>query len=388
MKDTQHAGSALDSMKPPRVAHLTTVHHARDPRIFWKQAISLSRAGFKVKLVARHDRAETVEGVEIVPLPPVRGRYRRVLLQRPAYRIARALKADLYHIHDPELLPLAYALKKRSAGSKIVYDMHENNFVQRTPERYLVSRLEQWAFGWVDHVVLAEESYERVLPPRTPRTVLLNYFRPFEQRAPVSKTREGAPFELLYAGVLGQDRGLETMLDLAAQIREQELPWHLTMAGVSYLARERHAAEQRIVQEGLERVVARIGWDRYVPWPALEPAYAAAHVGLALMEDNPNTNASLPTKFYEYLFYGLPLICSDFPLWRRFVERHGCGAVVPPGDAAAAFRVLQQWYARPERYERLSAAAAAAAPRFLWKRMEKRLLALYERLLGARASGA
>ncbi len=367
-------------MTRPRVAHLTTVHHPSDPRIFWKQAVSLRRAGFEVFLVARHTRRETVEGVEIVPLPPAKGRYRRVFLQPRAYRLARSLRAAVYHVHDPELIPLAYALK-RATGARVVYDVHENNFVQRSLERSLAARLERWCFGWADHVVLAEESYETVLPARTPRTVILNYFRPFGQPLPRRHTPSRPAFRLLAAGVQAADRGLDALLDLAAMARAQGLPWRLTLAGVCFVARHRRAAARRIAREGLGEVVERVGWDAYVPWPALEPHYAEADVGLALFDANPNYVASVPTKFYEYLFYGLPILCSDFPLWRRFVERHGCGAVVPPGDAAGAFEVLRQWYADPARYAHLSEAAAGAASGYLWPVMERRLVDLYEKLL-------
>lgn len=364
-------------MNRSRIVHLTTVHHPLDPRIFWKECVSLCRAGYEVFLVAQHDKAELREGVQIVPLPPVSGRYRRVVLQRKAYQKARSLEASLYHVHDPELLPVAYALK-RATGARIIYDMHENNFVQHSPERYLVSRLERWTFGWVDHLILAEESYASVVPGGTPHTVVLNYFRPFGQQRPRQQERNDESFQLVYAGVMGQRRGLDTMLDLVAMVRDQALPWHLTLAGICYVQRDRQRARQRIAQNGLQSRITKKGWDAYIPWPDLESYYAKSHVGLALFDSDPNVAGSLPTKFYEYLFYGLPILCSDFPLWKQFVETHQCGAVVPPGDAEQAFAVLRTWYSDPARYAALSRAAAAAAPRYLWPVMEKRLLGVYE----------
>ena len=368
-------------MPRPRVVHLTTVHHALDPRIFWKECVSLQQGGYDVALVAQHAQRETRTGVDIVPLPMARGRYRRAALQRPAYRAARALGAALYHVHDPEVLPVAFALK-RATGARIVYDMHENNFVQRGAERALARRLERWAFGWVDHVVLAEASYEAVLPEATPRTIILNYFRPFQQTEPRVPERAGPGLRLLYAGVQAHDRGLSLLLDLMTHARTRRRRWHLTLAGIGYRAADRAAAEARLRAEHLEDAVRRIGWEAYVPWPALEPHFAEAHVGLALLNPLPNFTGSVPTKFYEYLFFGLPLLCTDVPLWRSFVEQHGCGAVVPPGDAEAAADVLAAWDDDPARYRRLAEAAAAAAPQFLWSAMERRLLALYERLLG------
>jgi glycosyltransferase involved in cell wall biosynthesis len=105
-------------------------------------------------------------------------------------------------------------------------------------------------------------------------------------------------------------------------------------------------------------------------------------VGLALFERHPNHVGSIPTKFYEYLHYGLPLICSDFPLWRRFVERHECGAVVPPGDPRAVLDVLDTWQAHPERYRRCADNARAAASQYRWAEMGERLVNRYRVLLG------
>jgi len=67
----------------PRVMHLTTVHHAYDPRILQREARSLAEGGYEVHLLARHEKAEYWEGVRIHPLPQVSGRMRRLLLTYP-----------------------------------------------------------------------------------------------------------------------------------------------------------------------------------------------------------------------------------------------------------------------------------------------------------------
>ncbi len=365
----------------PRVVHLTTVHHPSDPRVFWKEAVSAQAAGFDVFLVVQHEREETVEGVDLVPLPLTSGRYQRVFLQRRAFRTARALQASVYHFHDPELIPLAWALK-RATGARMIYDMHEDYRGRGRASGRLLRALERWCFTWADHVVLAEESYAAIVPEATPHTVILNYFRPFHQQAPSARAEASASFRLLSTGTLSAERGVGRVLDIVAQAHRQALPWHVTLAGKCYLARDRRAAEQQIMRDGLETRVRRVGWETFVPWPMLEPEYVAADVGLALFVDRPNYARSVPTKFYEYLFYGLPILCSDFPLWRQFVERHQCGAVVAPGDHAAAFKILKQWYEQPALYHQLSEAAANAAPQYLWPVMEKRLVALYARLVG------
>jgi glycosyltransferase involved in cell wall biosynthesis len=365
---------------PPRVAHLSVVHHVQDPRIARREGPALRDAGFEVHQVMPHDRDETRRGIRVHALAPAEGRCRRVIRWGTLFEKARALDADLYHFHDPELIPVAYLLK-RWTGAPVIYDMHENYRAGRGLEGRLLRLLERFCFRWVDHVVISDASYAQVTEPsRAPTTLVANYFKPPDP--PVSAEKDDAPLRLVYTGVLAGTRGLFAMLDLADRIKQAGRDWRLDVAGVCYRDEDRRRAEQQMRRRELGAVVERTAWDRFVPWRALMQRTARAHVGLALFHDNPNAAGAILTKFYEYLHYGLPILCSDFPLWRRFVERHDCGAVVPPGDAGAAFAVLDRWAEDPARYRRLSENARAAASQYQWPGMARRLVRLYDQLLG------
>ena len=176
------------------------------------------------------------------------------------------------------------------------------------------------------------------------------------------------------------------MIDLAARLRRADRPETIDLVGICRYPAQRARAEERLQSEDLDEVLERTGWDTYAQPSAMPPHYRRADVGLALCEPHPNLVGSLPTKFYEYLHYGLPLICSDIPLWRRFVERHECGAVVPPGDPDAVIDVLDEWRAHPERYRRRAENARAAAPQYRWEKMGQRLVDCYRSLLDATAA--
>ena len=372
----------MASTSQRRVAHVTTVHHPFDPRIFYKQLASLRDAGFDAHLIAPHEHDEQVQGISIHALPRPETRWHRLALQPQVFKRALALDAALYQIHDPELLPLAFLLK-RTIGVRVVYDMHEN---YRSKGELLgrgLRALERWAFRWVDHVLLAEESYRSIVDGHAvPHTYIANYFRPIGDENPTRTVEiSETPTRLLYTGTLSDSRGLRTMADLAAQIRRADRPETLDLVGVCYRDHQRTRVEERIRSEGLGAVLERTGWDTYVRPSAMPPHYRRADVGLALCEPHPNHMGSLLTKFYEYLHYGLPIICSDFPRWRRFVEQHACGAVVPPGEPGAVRDVLDAWQAHPERYRECAENARAAAPQYRWETMGERLVNLYRRLL-------
>ncbi len=370
-----------------RVVHVTTVHQPFDPRIFYKQLASLRDAGFDAHLIAPYEQDEQAHGISIHALPRPETRWHRLALQPRVFKSAQSLDAALYQVHDPELLPLAFFLK-RTTGTTVVYDMHENYRSKGALLGRGLRALERWAFRWVDHVLLAEGSYRSIVDGHAvPHTYIANYFRPVGDEEPLDTVEiSERPTRLLYTGTLSASRGLRTMVDLATHIRRSGRPETLSLVGICRYEEQRARVEARMQAEGLGAVIDRVGWDTYVPPTAMPPHHRWADVGLALFEPHPNYHTSLPTKFYEYLHYGLPIICSDVPLWRRFVEAHECGAVVPPGDPDAVLNVLDEWQAHPDRYRQCVENARAAAPQYRWQGMGERLVACYHTLLSASAS--
>ena len=98
----------------PTVVHLTSVHTAFDVRVFHKECKSLARSGKDVVLIAPHPSGRVVDSVEVKGIRSSGGRF--VRMTRTAWRLYReALRqnGDVYHFHDPELIPLGLLLAAR-----------------------------------------------------------------------------------------------------------------------------------------------------------------------------------------------------------------------------------------------------------------------------------
>ena len=109
-----------------KVCHLTSAHKAMDIRIFQKECRSIAAGGMTAYLVVTGSESQVKDGVHIVNAGPVpASRFRRMLISTwRVYRAGLKIDADIYHFHDPELLPYGYLLKRK--GKKVIYDVHED----------------------------------------------------------------------------------------------------------------------------------------------------------------------------------------------------------------------------------------------------------------------
>jgi len=151
-----------------KVCIITTAHPPFDERIFHKQAKTLVQAGYDVTLIAQHKKNEIVDGVKIIALPKPRNRLTRMLgLTWKAFQIALRQRADIYHFHDPELLPIGVLLKLKTKA-KVIYDVHEDVPKQiltkywipkllRHPIAKIVNITEKSLTRFIDAVVVATE---------------------------------------------------------------------------------------------------------------------------------------------------------------------------------------------------------------------------------------
>src|SRR5699024_9173266 len=123
--------------KQKRVVHITTVHNPHDPRIYYKQCLSLQGGGFDTYLVARPATPKLVEnnGVTHIQLKKRTSRVKRMTAGAwEAYRKAKKLRADIYVFHDPELMWIGALLKKKH--NIVIYDIHEDYVTSMLQKEY------------------------------------------------------------------------------------------------------------------------------------------------------------------------------------------------------------------------------------------------------------
>ncbi|WP_298832106.1 glycosyltransferase [uncultured Piscinibacter sp.] len=365
-----------------RVVHVTTVHPRDDIRIFRKECVSLAKAGHEVVQVVGDGLGDAqVDGVRIVDIGArPAGRLARMRVQ-PARALAavRALAPALVHVHDPELLPLAAAMAR--GGVPAIYDAHEDvprqiltkqwipaalrGTLSRAFERYENARVRRLAA-----VVAATPHIARRFAAVARRSVTVaNYPFP-EELAPPD---EAVPREraVCYVGGIMRTRGALEMVRAVAQVPGMRL----LLAG---------RFEDAVLEAAL---TAEPGWAQVeylgqVGREEVRRTLSRARAGLVTLLPMPSYVDSLPIKMFEYMSAGLPVIASDFPLWRDIVVRHGCGVCVDATDVAAIAGAIRRIVDAPQAVQAMGEAGRAAVQaHYRWSSAEAELLALYEELL-------
>lgn len=368
-----------------RIGILTSVHAPLDTRVYFKQARSLARAGHEVVLVAREGGSPA--DVQHVSLPVPKSRLARVGTNLRVLVHALRLRCDVYHLHDPELLPIG-VLVKAVTGAQLVYDVHENvrhqilnKFWISRPLRRMVARaydmVERVCLRWVDRVVLAEDSYAAEYRG-TDFVVVRNYpILADEPQCQVQRTYSSRPI-LAYVGMVTELRGGLEMLEAVAVLKRRLPAVELRVIGPFLPESFGDVMRKRVETLGLTACVKFFG---RLPMDAALREVRLCDVGLALLHPDPNYLESLPTKMFEYMSMRLPVVVSHFPLWRRIVEDAGCGVAVDPCDPEAIAEAIASIGSTSSRLRELGdRGRRAVVQQYSWAVEERKLLDLYESL--------
>lgn len=370
---------------PKKVVHLTTVHHPSDPRIYHKECLSLKRAGYDVTLIAQQDEETTEKEKPIrhIPLKTYKNRIKRMLFGTfDLYRKAKKLKADVYHFHDPELLPIGWLLKKNN--NTVIYDIHEDYVTSILQKEYMspffqklfakMYKTMENIFSRKMELCLAEKYYKDIYPTGK---CILNY--PTINEKFLKHDRKNQPLKnaVLYTGNVTEDRG--ALIHARLPQIDESLSVQFIGKCPSDLAEEMYSvAGNRSGQLLIE------GIDKYIEKEAIEAMYVEHNwlAGVALFPPTDHYMKKELTKFFEYMNAGLPIICSNFPVWERFIDQYKCGIAVDPYDSSAVEKAIRYLRDHPEEARQMGENGKQAVQQELnWLSEEKKLIQWYQQLL-------
>lgn len=366
--------------------HLATSHRATDPRIVYKEARTLARDGRQVTVVLPHPESFEIDGVRVIGVRlPTSGKDRLLSTTREvtkrALEVAVGSEDVVFHIHEAELLPHGLALARR--GKRVVYDAHEDTprqtlhqawipHVARHPAAWGFGTLEWLAGKWFDGIIAAVPYIADRYPAKR-TTVVRNY--PFADEIQISS---GTPYSerpahMVYVGGLTEARGIREMMSAISRVAD-ELEPHLHLVGPVHPA---SLSQSAMAFEGASRTTLH----GYMGKEDVIQQFGHARGGLVLLHPTPQYLRAYPTKLFEYMGAGLPVIASDFPIIREFVEPNRCGLLVNPLDPQAISDAITWILMNPIEAEQMGRRGREAViHQYNWHPEGERLLAFYRAL--------
>ena len=359
------------------------MHPRFDSRIYFKQCVTLANAfGSVILIVADGKGDETIKDVRIVDLGKnIGGRVQRIFAGWwRAYAKIRKLKATSVHFHDPELLPLGVML--RVLGLNIIYDVHEDlprqilskpylSSIVRRPLAYIIEAIEWMASRLLSANVVATPFIANRF--QTSKTIVVHNYpilSEFQEADVVPYSDRAADFA--YVGGLVYERGAREMVDAIGKMKMTKST--LRIAG--------DFQDKKLRNE----LVKNKNWARvdYVGWlnrEGISNLLREVRAGLVVLHPTKSYVESYPIKLFEYMAAGLPVIASDFPLWRSIIDDAKCGILVDPLNVDEIAGAMNWVLDNPLKAEEMGRNGRQfVEEKYNWHSEGKKLVSLYRNL--------
>ncbi len=367
-----------------KIVHMTSVHPRHDIRIFLKQCRSLSKEGYSVTLIVADGKGdETRDGVSIIDAgATIGGRLSRMLgTTKRVYAEALKIDADLYHLHDPELLPVALKLKLK--GKKVIFDSHEDYPGDINTKAYIrpffrkiISKtfyvFETFVCTRLDHVVAATPGIEEKFRRDGCKSTAINNYPLLEELSELLPWDPNKK-QVCYIGAMTSIRGLPELVTAMQQVKTGT---QLALAGEFIDA----ATEELCTESGGWKFVDNLG---FVSRDRVREVMGASIAGIVTFLPAPNHIDAQPNKMFEYMSAGIPIIASHFPLWRSIIESNNCGICVDPSSPSEIATAIDYCATNPEEARIMGERGRSAVlDTYNWDSQVGSLVTVYRNLLG------
>lgn len=337
--------------------------------------------GHKVTLiVADAFGSDLRDGVQIHDVGKLTGRIERILRSTSqVHDRAVDVDTDIYVLHDPELIPAGLRLKRM--GKKVVFDSHEDVPTQLLGKPYLgrvsaaiLSRsfqeYQRYACHRFDGIVGATSFIRDKLAKINSNTIDINNYPILEEFENPDHWYDKS-LQVCYVGNISVMRGVCEIVKASALLRT---PATLVMAG----AFETPALAVALASYPGWQKIRTLGHLNRI---GVSNVMAQSMAGLVTLHPQANYLQALPVKMFEYMAAGIPVIASDFPLWREIVNGNSCGICVDPLSPAAIASAIDYLISRPDESQRMGRnGRKAIIEKYNWGIESSKLFKFYDDL--------
>ena len=300
------------------------------------------------------------------------------------YREAVKLDADIYSFHDAEMIPVALLL--RASGKKVVYNIHDDATVSlltkhyiplwlRKPLAALAAGLENTACRFFSGIIPASPGLAKKYARLNKQTVVVsNYVDLSEIPLPLERDWEHGPFTVTYVGFLDKERQIHQLV-MAMGLLPKHLNVVLTLGGPFTSPGYR----KEVVALSEWKSVEELG---YLNRPDMIRVLSTSRIGVVLTVDAAVQRYGSSNKLFDYMASAIPIVATNFPLWREIIEEAGCGLTVDSNDPNAIAEALLYLLTHPKEADEMGRRGREAVEKFYsWQQEEEKLIQLFNTLM-------
>lgn len=362
-----------------KICHLTSVHPRYDTRIFVKECQSLQKAGFEVFLIVADNLGNEIKNnINIIDAGKESSRLKRIFNStKRILSIALEIDADIYHFHDPELIPIGLKLIKK--GKKVIYDVHEDLPRQLITKPYLnkfIRKIIAFIFEIYENNSVKKFSYlmtatdfirDRFINLNKNSVAIKNY--PLIGDIETNKLWEHRKNQFVYIGLLSKERGISELVEAC-----------------NYTDFELHVAGKFINAEFEQKITSLPEWQKvkfhgFLNRDQISDLLSDSKIGIVTLYPTINYKDALPVKMFEYMLAGIPVIASNIELWETILNQNNCGISVDPFSPKMIAEAINNIINDDEKAQKMGQSGQKAILNKLnWKEEEQKILNIYKNL--------
>lgn len=375
-------------LKSKKVIIFSTVHKILDTRISYRQAKALMDNGYSVRLYGIESEKPDVEGINFSSLKERKSRLKRFLFSFSLFFKLLKDKGDIYHFHDPELIPTGILLAL--FGKKVIYDSHEH-YPDVLLDRYWIPKIFKYIIAVIYNIfeaaglslfagmIVTNEINEKKYMKKNIRLALIrNYPLPEIILAEDDLNNHRFNCTLLYLGKIFEIRGIENLLEIIRIVHQSIPEVRLRLVGELYPDDYGRVLSGKIRSLGLENIVSI---EKSVPYFKIKDITRECDIGMMVFKPTLNNMYVTPNKMFEYMAGGLPLIASDFPAMAKIIKEVDSGLLVNPDNKEEVSRSIVQLLRDENLRNRLSRNGYNAVKnKYNWEKESEKFLKFYEEI--------
>jgi len=371
-----------------KIYMLSSAHSPYDKRIYLREARTLVDFNYEVSIISPYYRKEIKNNIKILPIPKSPNRFIRILRTLNIFLVALKGKADLYHFHDPELLPIGLLLKLITR-KPVIYDVHEyysfsiltKYWIPKFIRKYvsfIVEKIEKSISRHISGIITVSEHMRDLFLQYNENTIeVCNY--PVLKDFKVNFTNEEQDKTIIYLGYISLERGLNIMLETVPIVKEKHpdaefmLVGPLILGGINFEIRNKI---NQFIRKGYIEVYGE------VPFKQAMEYLCRAYIGWIPLLPTLNYKHAKVIKLFEYALYSKPIVASRIGFIANLIKEMKCGLLVDPYNPIDHARAINYLIEHPKEGQEMGRRGRKfIIEKYNWEKESEKMLRLYEKLL-------